>query len=283
MAKGSKEMGAAVTATQEIPKSRMRPGAMAVLASAVPAERPAAAEVAESAGAAAPLLRAAVATAGAAAERGGTRSPAEPAASAISERRHQSLLPDHDCRFVETELLVVLAGRCAEKLALQGEPGWRRMRSAAELTAWHEAGHGLVAACRGRTVYELSTMPNPWCEVEGRPGYIAGAYCRQGEGLDPHPPKETRVTRFKAEPDERCAVRIAAILAIGTDDPPRLKPSWRAVLRIVREYQRLSSALLATNWILLLKLACELERRRYLDQSDIAAILGPSPKKGTIL
>ena len=39
----------------------------------------------------------------------------------------------------ERELTVLLAGREGERLCLRGsEPGWRRMRRAAEVRSWHE-------------------------------------------------------------------------------------------------------------------------------------------------
>jgi hypothetical protein len=182
--------------------------------------------------------------------------------------------------WAETELLFLLAGKAAERLALRGsEPGWRRFRTADELRSFHEAAHGLIAASRGRTVYSLSIIPDLKREVGTTGLYIVGGYCEQGSSPDPLPEGSQRAP---LETDEHRAVRIAAIFAMGSGPRPQLqseiaqwlKPGWLDTLSVVREYQRRSEALLAANWFLLVKLSAELLKRQVLNQREIAAILG---------
>jgi hypothetical protein len=170
--------------------------------------------------------------------------------------------------WVETELLILLAGKAAERLALQGsEAGWRRMRRAGELRAWHEVGHGLVAHLRGRTVYEMSIVIDPEEQVGPTPRCISGGSCTWGKL--PERPLQTQTVGPPAEMDLHRSVRIAAVLVIpGTDTP-----LWKDTLRVMRDFQRRSEYLLAANRLLLVELARELEQRQVLNQHDIAMIL----------
>ncbi|MGI9073361.1 MAG: hypothetical protein ACR2JB_19095 [Bryobacteraceae bacterium] len=55
---------------------------------------------------------------------------------------------------LHAEALMVVAGRLAEKRALRGsEPGWVRLLSLEQRTAYHESGHAVVAAACGLYVH----------------------------------------------------------------------------------------------------------------------------------
>ena len=140
------------------------------------------------------------------------------------------------------------------------------MRRWEELRSFHESGHAVAGARGGRTVYALTIVPDPSCQVGTSGLYFLGGQCRFGEAPEDEPnPSPVK----KLETDEYRAVRLAFCFVAGLK-PPR----WKAALAVIREYRAKSEALLIENWYTVQALAGELERRRTLNQSEIAAILG---------
>jgi hypothetical protein len=176
---------------------------------------------------------------------------------------------EDDFAWAEHTLVILLAGRAAQRLALRGsEAGWRRMRRRLELTAFHEAGHGVVAAACGRTVYELTIVPDPFCEM-GK-NLMSGGSCREGLSLiDPKPPSEaTLATKTTGETDSYRIARMGVMCFAGG-----VSPKWKLALKVIRQFRKRTEGLLEANWPWVQKLAEELERRKTLNQSEIAAIL----------
>jgi hypothetical protein len=147
------------------------------------------------------------------------------------------------------------------------------MRSETELRCFHEVGHCVSALGSERYVYEVTISPNAYLQVgKGGPEYrFAGGFIRQGTSAeDPGSlPKEGRPDAL--ETDETRAIRIARIFAMTTLDKPA---TWQSTLKVIRDFQARSEALLTANWRIVQKLAEALEIHRTLGQSDIARLVG---------
>ena len=126
------------------------------------------------------------------------------------------------------ETICLLAGISAERIAQTGsEPGWYRRRRAAELRAFHEAGHAIAYVVTGRHCYELSIVPDEGSRIgrEGRPALrFSGGFCLRGEL--PELPQGYRREAGLCESDVYQAARIARWL--GDTYPP----TWKSTLRL---------------------------------------------------
>ena len=168
--------------------------------------------------------------------------------------------------WAQHELIVLLAGQAAEKLASRGSGrGWVRLRTDVELRAFHEAGHAIAGVVAGRTVYRLTVIPDPLREVGPSGRYISAGLCLWSE---PDLSAERRVKRT-VESDRTGAARLAMAWAT-----PLQKPQWKYALQVIREYRLKAEAMLSACWPIVTKLAIELEQRGTLTADEIAAITG---------
>jgi hypothetical protein len=162
--------------------------------------------------------------------------------------------------FVESSILVALAGRCGEHRAMLGSgPGWIRRRSADERRAFHEASHLVMAHLVGWHSSNVSIVPDEDTKVGS--GH-AGGVCvvHQGEPAD-HGPRRPAAEQ---ETDEREAAKLAMLLG---------GPGWRGTLRTVRALRHKTSTLIDSSWPLVQRVTQALLRERTLDQAAIERIL----------
>lgn len=165
---------------------------------------------------------------------------------------------------LETDAIISLAGKAAERRALRGTaPGWRRMRTRDEIRAYHEAGHAVARLCAGQYVWKLSIIPDATVCIQ-ETGISAG-YCAGGKTQEPTGPMERPA---RAETDLRRAARACLILAI-TEAPY----GWRGALRIAHRLRAQAWELIDQHWPLVARLASELAERGEMNQHEIAGLL----------
>src|SRR5262249_22150224 len=139
---------------------------------------------------------------------------------------------------IENDVVVTLAGKAAERRALQRDPeGWLRVRTPAEVIALHEAAHAVLARALGHVVYELSVVPRPSVPVGQT--FLAGV-CRHGEQpQDISLPKD----RFSnLETDSRRAAQYCMLLA----SQPM---SWSSALKTARKLRDRARRLVDQHWL----------------------------------
>jgi len=162
---------------------------------------------------------------------------------------------------LENDVVVAFAGKAAERRAKQRDhAGWLRMRSPDELTALHEAGHAIAARIVGRTVLELSVIPQPAVPV-GRT-YLAG-FCKHGDAPDENPVEEHFC---HLETDSKRAAQLCMILS----DPMM---SWKPALRTARELRERARTLVEMHWRIISILGGALAFHKHLRQDEIGSIL----------
>jgi hypothetical protein len=172
------------------------------------------------------------------------------------------------CHDVEASILISLAGKAAERRSLQGsDPGWRRLRSAEELIAFHEAGHAVVARAVGWHTYEINMRPDNGQRVET--GAVVLAYCSSGFTADPPPSNLQSGSPAAAKGSrnlwsDRHKAAYFALLEKG---------DWRRAYRYLSELRLIADALVDANWLQVRCLAQELERCPLMGRVRIYQIL----------
>lgn len=166
--------------------------------------------------------------------------------------------------YCEGRLAVTLAGDLAMRRALQGSaPGWRRLRSGKELTAFHEAGHAVVAEAIGFHVHRVFIVP----AVTG--SSVFGGACTST--FDPkclHESKGEPALDRSLPSDRQTAARLCLALCAT--------PSWKSALQQYRIWKANVRALVERHWFAITGLAEELQRRGDLNRADLAGILSHS-------
>jgi hypothetical protein len=167
---------------------------------------------------------------------------------------------------LEDQAVMFLAGAAAAGRSLRGSaPGWKRVRTADEVRAHHEAGHALALLTQGLYVWELSILVDRSVRV-GKTA-VSGGRCAAGDTPEPPSPIE-RPERM--ETDLRRAARICLLLALAE---PR--HGWRPALRIAHRLRSRARDLVEQHWFLIARLAAELTEKRELGRAEIERILKP--------
>ena len=160
-------------------------------------------------------------------------------------------------RWAVDEVIGALAGPAAARRCLRGgEPGWRRVRSAASTLAHHESGHAVAAAVAGLCPIHLDMV-----ETLGR----GGVCVRVRPGVEVPPDRLREWLAIRAENDYRRATTLCTLLAGAS--------GWRAVLHVTRQLRRQAEALVDTHWPYVAALAAELERRGVMSRQEIEGFL----------
>jgi len=166
---------------------------------------------------------------------------------------------------LESRAITFLAGAAAARRCLRGsEPGWRRMRTADEVRAFHECGHALARRCAGEFNWALSIIPDDGVRL-GKNGF-AGGFSWGGLTPEPLGPIE-RPARI--DTDFREAARIC--LALSLVEPA---PGVRAAILVGNRLRAKTRALVEKEWPLIARLAAELVEHRELGGAEIQRILG---------
>jgi hypothetical protein len=169
-------------------------------------------------------------------------------------------------RWAADEIIVSLAGPAAARRCLRGgEPGWRRVRSAASILAHHEAGHAIAAAVAGFCPIHLDLV-----ETLGR----GGVCVRARPGVEVPPDRLREWLAIRAENDYRRATTLCTLLAGAS--------GWRAVLHVTRQLRRQAEALVDAHWPYVAALAAELERRGVMSRQEIEGFLPRTTDAATI-
>jgi hypothetical protein len=168
----------------------------------------------------------------------------------------------------EIELQVLVSGNVGARLALWGESaGWRRFRRPAELRAIHESSHLIVAAVRGRAIYG-ATIKSDSTFLGPRGQFSGGQVWTGGAPKDQSRAEIERRIEWPESDGHRAAV--LSLILTPNDEFQR----WRGALRAIRAAQRKAAGLLVANWLILQRLAEQLERRGTLTGNEIAQLLG---------
>ena len=155
-------------------------------------------------------------------------------------------------RALEREAIISAAGLVAGRRCLQGEPGWRRVRSRAEIKAYHEAAHAVVALALDKT---------PWlATIVGVPGVNDGYVLFRPPHSESDPWGGARKSPHDAEVVRE---KVRALSLTG-----------RKPLAIIRALRAETGRLLEEHWALVVLLAGELLKRQTLSRDEISAILG---------
>jgi hypothetical protein len=157
----------------------------------------------------------------------------------------------------------LLAGKAAEKRLRQGSGiGWVRMVTALEVTAHHEAAHGVAShLLLGEIVHRLSVDPIHVPDTRGRDQYLTG-HCIHSTNPDPGPIG----TPVEMESDRRKALKLCLLLC-----PAPM--SWGNAKRYYRVLEIHAAGFVDRHWALIRALADELLKYRTLDREHIDKIL----------
>lgn len=165
---------------------------------------------------------------------------------------------DQALHVARAEGLISLAGLAAEKRALRGSPGgWRKFLSRDTLKAHHEAGHAVIALSFGRYVYGASIETDVAVRLKGG---VLGGFAFIG-----HCPEPSGGPAAPILTDRQTAAKFARFM----DE----RPTWRSTLRHIRAWRSETEALIEERWAAVIALAFELEQRRTMNQSEIAAVM----------
>lgn len=176
--------------------------------------------------------------------------------------------PEDSRKRAEIEVMIALSGPIGERMAVAGsEPGFKRRRTAEELTAHHEASHLCMAAACGRHCYSGTIVPDRSVRIQ-KTSY-SGGFAQYG-ALPVQSDESRRITASRTwhETDFRTAARYCQLLAGRTD--------WRATLAVLRRLNAQTTRLIESNWLFVVMLAGELLRQKTLDQAAIERILKPT-------
>jgi hypothetical protein len=167
---------------------------------------------------------------------------------------------------LEDQVVMLLAGAAAARRSLRGSvPVRKRMSTADEVRAHHEAAHAVALWFQGLYVWELSILVEGGVRV-GKTA-VSGGRCVAGDTPKPSSPIE-RPERM--ETDLRRAARICLVLALAE---PR--NGWRPALRIAHRLRSRARDLVEQHWFLIERLAVELAKRRELSGAEVEKLLGP--------
>ncbi len=169
-------------------------------------------------------------------------------------------LSNDPTQWARGNILISLAGRAAERRCRQGGgPGWRRLRSSAEVKAHHEAGHAVFAAVlRDDDVLHL--------DIVERLDLGRGGICVHAKHGS-HVTREEVLanTETKQPGDCRSAILLCSLLAPGS--------GWRATLRVARLLRDEADRLTNLHWLSIAELGAELARRGEMGQQEIERFL----------
>jgi hypothetical protein len=170
----------------------------------------------------------------------------------------------------EVQICISLAGRIAERRAVQGDDDHRRCRfvlSDLQLRSVHESGHCIAGAALGWECVQVSVMPEP--DVVVGSGYLGGF-----ASIYPAAPTENeradcrRKRAVRMESDSQRIAQLALQLAIAEPEF-----GWRSALRIIRKLRARTEALLEANWRQVAYLSHELEWRQTMTADQIQRCL----------
>jgi hypothetical protein len=167
------------------------------------------------------------------------------------------------------DVMISLAGKAAERRCLRASAqGWRRMRTADEVRAHHEAGHAVAAVVHGQYVWRLSIIRDESVRVQ-QTGISMG-HCIRGH--TPEPPGLIKRSA-RADTDLHQAAKACLFLAIA--EPPY---GVRAAMRIAHRLQVRTREMVEQHWPQIARLASELMERRELGSSEIERIVNRSKR-----
>ncbi len=160
-------------------------------------------------------------------------------------------------KFCEGRLAISLAGNIAMERATRGSgPGWRRLRSDKELTAFHEAGHAVVATATEFFVQRVYVVQSP--EPRMPLGVCVSTFVPD---YQPRSDVQTPVLR-----DTKIAGGLC--WALGGD-----APTWKSALAVYRAFRGKVRQMVDQHWLAIIDLAEEIERRGDLNRAEVAGIL----------
>ena len=165
-----------------------------------------------------------------------------------------------DRSFVESEVLIALAGKAAEWRSRRPDSdGFRfRVRSERHRKALHEAGHCIVGAVRTRHVYAVTIKEDRSIKVGAS---FEGGHAIMGCLEKPIKRAETEPKPERLESDEQTAARYCMLLA------PRIE--WRGALRLMRALRDEARSIIARYWPAVVALAEALLRSETMEQEEI--------------
>lgn len=167
--------------------------------------------------------------------------------------------------FIERDVIVAMAGGIAEQRSMKGsEAGFIRWRSQAELYAYHESGHIVVAAALGWCPWKASIVPDSSVKV-GR-GTRAG-FAQYGVTDEPPMAPDSGIEN---ETDRQSAAKSLLCLSLRGEEGPR---GWRGAIRIANRLRSQAHSLIEGNWSVVNRLAIALVQYRELNRDQIGRLL----------
>lgn len=168
-------------------------------------------------------------------------------------------------RSLEISVITAAAGTIGEIRAMVGsEPGWRRVRSRAELTAIHEGCHAVVSYALGQTPYLATVAASP--RAHG-----AVFYAPPADSAEPWAGVDAGSLATDGQSVRRTVRVLAKYAGIYLGDPARS----RRPLVVLRALRAETVRLVEDNWYLITYLAVELLKHKTLSRDEIAAIVAP--------
>ncbi len=164
--------------------------------------------------------------------------------------------------YAERKAIATLAGdRTAKRATRASSPGWVRLISGAEVFAWHESGHIVIAAALNFNCFFASIEPRPHLtmgsnQISGGLAVYSDELTQQCDPDDPH----------ELETDDVQVEKLIEYLAM--DQPDQVKEIRTRLEAKVDE-------LIERYWLEISAVAFYLLREKNLNRERIAAILAP--------
>lgn len=151
-----------------------------------------------------------------------------------------------------------MAGPIAERRARRPDKeGWKRLISEDRRRAIHEAGHCIAGEALHQFAVELSILSNPERRsTDGR--YISGGFCAFGPEQEAETPESNVFVT-----DGQFIVGVVRLLA-------PCGPNRRTAIRqTFKQMRHVAEQIIVENWLLILALANELQRRKHMNRAEI--------------